>query len=64
MGRPKEIKDGVRLSVVLSKEQAEYIKKVAIRMSSNEGRQISGSGAMRLAIEAVYPLPRNQLEMF
>jgi len=65
MGRPKEIKDGERLSVVLSKKQVEWVKHMALRMSSKEGRQISVSEAIRMAIETVYPVPKNQqTEMF
>lgn len=64
MGRPKEIKDCVRLSVVLSKVQAERIKYIAIRMSSQEGRQITVSEAIRMAIEAAYPVPKDQFDLF
>lgn len=61
MSRPKEIKDAVRLSVVLSKEQAKRIEYMAIRMSTQEGRQITVSEAIRMAIETTYPVPKNQL---
>lgn len=64
MSRPKEIKEGVRLSVVMSKAQSERIKYMAIRMSTKEGRQITVSEAIRMAIEAAYPIPKNQIEMF
>lgn len=64
MARPKKIEDQVRVSVVLSKKQAERIQHMAIRMSSQEGRQITVSEAIRLAIEAAYPLPKtNQLDL-
>ena len=64
MGRPKETKDGVRLSVVLSKQHAERVKLMALRMSTQEGRQITVSEAIRMAIEAVYPIPKNQMNLF
>ncbi len=64
MGRPKEIKDGTRLSVVRSKHQAERVKHMALRMSTQEGRQITVSEAIRMAVEAVYPVPKNQMTMF
>ena len=65
MGRPKEIKDGVRLSVVMSKEQADQIKHMAIQMSVQQKRQITVSEAIRMAIEAVYPVPKSrQIEIF
>lgn len=65
MGRPKEIKDVTRLSVVLSKKQADRIKHMALRMSSQEGRQITVSEAIRMAVEAVYPVPKQeQMNLF
>lgn len=64
MGRPKQIKEGIRLSVVLSKQQAERIKHMALRMSAQEGRQIGVSEAIRMAIETVYPVPKNQMDLF
>ncbi len=64
MGRPKEIDNGVRLSVVLSKEQSDWMKKMALRMSAKEGRQITVSKAIRLAIEVAYPIPKNQTDLF
>jgi hypothetical protein len=64
MGRPKVIKDDVRLSIVLSKAQAYRVKFIAIQMSKREGRMISVSEALRMAIETVYPVPKNQGELF
>jgi hypothetical protein len=64
MGRPKEIKDGTRLSVVLSKKQVDRVKHMALRMSTLEGRQITVSEAIRMAVEAVYPVPKNQMDLF
>lgn len=64
MGRPKQIKEGVRLSVVLSKKQAERLKYMALRMSTQEGKQIGVSEAIRMAIEAAYPVPKNQMDLF
>ena len=64
MARPKKIKDGVRVSVVISKKQAERVEYMARSMSSKEGRQISVSESIRMAIEAVYPVPKNQMDLF
>ena len=64
MGRPKEIDDSVRLSVVFSKTQAERIKHMALRMSTQEGRQIGVSEAIRMAVEAAYPVPKDQADLF
>lgn len=63
MAKPKKIKDAVRLSIVLSKAQADRLQQRAIQMSGQEGRQITVSEAVRMAIEAVYPLPK-QLDLF
>ena len=63
MAKPKKIKDAVRLSIVLSKTQADRVQHMAIQMSAQEGRQITTSEAVRMAIEAVYPLPK-QLDLF
>jgi hypothetical protein len=63
MAKPKKIKDAVRLSVVLSKAQADRLQQRAIQMSMQEGRQITVSEAVRTAIEAVYPLPK-QFDLF
>lgn len=63
MGRPKEIKDAKRLSVVLSEKQVNQIEKMANRMGIQENRRITTSEAIRMAIEAVYPLEK-QLELF
>lgn len=64
MGRPKKITNITRLSVVLSKMQADRLKYMALRMSTQEGRQITVSEAIRIAIEAVYPVPKSQMDMF
>ena len=64
MGRPKKINNAVHLSVLLSKEQADRIKHVALKMSVQEKRQISVCEAIRMAIEAVYPIPKNQQGLF
>jgi hypothetical protein len=63
MTKPKQIKDAVRLSVVISREQANQLGKMAIHMSTQEGRQITVSEAIRRAIEVVYPIP-NQMNLF
>lgn len=63
MGRPKEIKDGMRLSVVLSKQQVEQIKRRAMQMSVQESRLIGVSEVIRMAVEAACPVPK-QLDMF
>ncbi len=64
MGRSKKINDSVRLSVVMSKAQAERIRHMAIRMSSKEGRVITVSEAIRAVLEAAYPVPKGQSDLF
>lgn len=65
MPRPKKMKECVRLSVTMSEQQAERIKYMVIQMSVREGRQITVSEAIRMAIEAAYPVPKDkQTTMF
>ena len=64
MGRPKEIKDSVRLSVVMSQAQADRVKHMALRMSTKERRAITVSEAIRMATEAAYPVPKPQADLF
>ena len=59
MAKPKTIDNPVRVSLVLSKEQLQQVEKMVIRMSASEGRMISVSGALRMAVEAAYPIPKN-----
>jgi len=60
MAKPKRIQESVRVSLVISKRQLERVQHMAIRMSSQEGRQITPSEAIRMAIEAAYPIPKDQ----
>lgn len=61
MGRPKQLKDAVRVSVVLPRAQMERVQQLALRMSLEEGRAITASEAIRLAIEKCYPMPNKQM---
>lgn len=63
MARPKEIKDAKRISVVISDKQLKQIEKMSNHIGTQEGRKVTVSEAIRLAIEAVYPLPK-QFDMF
>lgn len=64
MAKPKKIKDAVRLAIVLSKEQADRVAYMARKMGIREGRNITTSEAIRMAIEAAYPVPKQeQLKM-
>lgn len=65
MGRPKQIEEGIRVSTVISKRQHDWLQHMAIRMSACEGRLIGTSEAIRMAIGAAYPVPKNeQADMF
>jgi len=65
MARPKKIKEGERVSVVMSKKQLDWVRYKAIQMSHQEGRQITVSEAIRMAVEAAYTPPKDmQLYMF
>lgn len=58
MGRPKVITGGktLRVSVALSEKQLEAIRRAAIRMSQSEGKLITVSQAIRMAVEQAYPV--------
>jgi hypothetical protein len=65
MARPKEMENGVRVSVVIDQKQHDWLRHMAIKMSSKEGRQIGISEAIRMAVAAAYPVPKNgQIDMF
>lgn len=64
MPRPKQIDNCVRLSFVVSRQQADRIKYMTLQMSKQQGRLIGVSEAIRMAIEAAYPIPKNQLKLF
>lgn len=63
MPRPKQLEDAVRISCVISKKQLRQIERAAINMSKQEGRLISVSEAIRMAIETAYPIPKEEKQM-
>ena len=65
MAGPKKIEDGVRVSVVISKKQHQWLKHMAIETSRQEGREIRVSELIRGLIEEVYLPPKDeQLALF
>lgn len=63
MTKNKVLKEGVLFTVYLEKEHVLHIKRLAARMSVAEGRDISASESVRLALEEIYPYNK-QTEMF
>ena len=63
MGRPLQIKNAKRISVVISDRQLKQIEKMSNHIGTQESRKVTVSEAIRLAIETVYPLPK-QYDMF
>ena len=55
MDSPKKIKEGIRVSVVLSKEQVNRIQYRVLRMSLQAGRTIGIPEGVRCALEVTYP---------
>ena len=55
MVSPKKIKESIRVSVVLSKEQVDRIQYRVLRMSLQAGRTIGISEGVRCALEVTYP---------
>lgn len=58
----KELDSAVRASIVLEKAQWEHVKKVAIQMSYEQGRLITPTEALRLAINSYYPMDDQLVE--
>lgn len=58
MGRPKEIKDGMRLSVVLPNKQVEQVKRRATQMSAQENRLIGVFELIKMTVEVACPIPK------
>jgi len=57
------IKDAKRVSVVLSLEQIEYMKRLLRQMAIEEGKGITVSEGIRRAVELMYPMP-GTIDMF
>lgn len=64
MAKPKKIKDPVRLSVVLEKEELDHLKQVILRLSLQKGKSISVSEAVRDALLTMYPKGEQQMSLF
>jgi len=60
MGRKKQFQEAARVSIVISEKQLNRVREMAILMSHKQGKQIGVSEALRMAIEAVYPLPKEK----
>jgi hypothetical protein len=61
----REKKHTERVSIAISKAQLERVRYMAIQMSYREKKQIGVSEAIRMAIEAAYPVPKEQqLDLF
>lgn len=61
--RTKKVRDGKVFTIYLDKQHLEHVKRIAHLMSQREGRDISTCEAMRMALEAVYPM-NQQMDMF
>ena len=64
MAKPKKINDAVTVSVVMSKAQRDRVDYMTRSMIKQTGKLISISEAIRMAIETVYPVPKNQADLF
>ena len=63
MNLTKKIKDGKVFSMYIDKAQLEHLKSVARRMSVQEGRDVSASEVIRIAVELIWPIDK-QMDMF
>lgn len=64
MAKKKTYKDAVRVSFVTTKAQLDRIKYICVRMTTQQGKQVTISDAIRSVIEAAYPVPKNQGDFF
>lgn len=61
----KQFNDSCVISIVMEREHADWVRHMAIKMSNQEGKQITLSDAVRMALETAYPLPKQkQMSMF
>lgn len=51
-----EFKKAIRVSLVLEEQHFECVKKAAHQLSIREGRLVTPSEAMRLALKKCYPM--------
>ena len=63
MVRKKTIIDPTPVTVTLSAKYLEYLKKITIRVSQQQGKPITLSQVLRAVIEQAYPMPKN-LDLF
>jgi hypothetical protein len=63
MSKKKTLKKGKLFTVYLEEEHIAHIQRVSHRMSLSEGRRISASEAVRIALEELYPYS-TQTDMF
>ena len=56
--RKDDLNDAMKTSIVLEKKQIEIIKEAALQLSIREGRLITYSEAIRMAIDKCYPLSK------
>ncbi len=64
MAKPKNIKNPVRVSVVMEKEELDHLKQVILRLSLQKGKNISVSEAIRDALKTIYPNKDGQMSLF
>lgn len=61
--KPKKLHDGRNMTIYMEKTQLNHVRHMAIKMSHQEGRDISVSEAIRMAIDTCYPMAQ-QMDMF
>lgn len=56
--------DKLNLTVLLDKEYYRYLQKLSFKLSDQEEERIGLSEVVRRALEAHWPMPKDQMEMF
>jgi len=65
MARPRKFKESVVISVVVSKEHHDHILFMTRSMIRQTSKMLTISDAVRMALEALYPLPKDkQIKLF
>lgn len=63
MNTTKKLRDGKIFTIYLEKDHLEHVKRIARKMSMQEGRDISACEAIRMAVQQCYPMGE-QMELF
>lgn len=64
MAKEKKLIDGRQVTVILPLEQLEWLRSVCLKIAYQRGQAYSISEAIRDAVSAAYPVPKQQQNGF